>query len=113
MASTKEVDWLVQIPDAGRDGVLQTRQEKLVAHLEHNRAHVEAGHVVMSGPVLAAHPRGPGEPLNITGSAMVWKAATEAQVRAWLREDPYAALGVWDLDRATVTAFHCAVRKPL
>lgn len=108
-------DWLVQIPDkrgASRDdaeNVLQARRDNFSEHAAHNRRHVEAGHVVVSGPLLASH----DEPLCPVGSAMVWKAGSEGQVRSWPRDDPYAKAGIWDLDSATVTPYFCAVKTPM
>jgi uncharacterized protein YciI len=106
-------DWIVRIPDRNHAGALQIRQDNFAAHVAHNKAHVEAGRVVMSGPVLASHPKTPDEPLAPVGSVMVWKAGSEAEVRAWLSEDPYATQGAWDLDGLDVSPFFCAVRRPL
>ncbi|KAK3360968.1 hypothetical protein B0T24DRAFT_725142 [Lasiosphaeria ovina] len=109
-------DWLVQISDhrdaTGEvsEAVLQARRDNFTVHAAHNKRHVEAGHVVVSGPLLASHDDEPRRPV---GSVMVWSARSEAEVRAWLREDPYAQAGIWDLARATVTPYFCAVRAPL
>lgn len=110
-------DWFVQIPDnrdhngdPGGEIVLQARRDNLPAHAAHNKKHIEAGHVVVSGPLLTSHD---DEPLHPVGSAMVWKADSESQVRAWLEEDPYAKSGIWNLAMATVTPYLCAVRVPM
>ena len=44
---------------------------------------------------------------------MVWKIDNEAELRAQLSNDPFAALGVWHLEQATIVPFLCAVRKAL
>jgi uncharacterized protein YciI len=104
-------DWLVQLPD--KSGVLPTRMQHLAAHMQHNKPNVEAGTIVMSGPTLSSHPKSAGEGLAMTGSVMLWRAASEEEVWRSLKEDPYAREGVWDLDKATVTPYYCGVRKAL
>ncbi|KAF7596511.1 hypothetical protein BBP40_001383 [Aspergillus hancockii] len=111
MSFTPEPNWLVQIPDKPGPGTVQARQDNVGAHLAHNKIHIELGHIVLSGPAVESFEH--GKPPVITGSIMVWKAHSEAELRTWLSENPYATIGVWDLEEATVTPFLCAVRKPL
>ncbi|KAI5867885.1 hypothetical protein GGS23DRAFT_591695 [Durotheca rogersii] len=111
MSQQKLRDFLVQIPD--RPGVLATRVGNVPAHMERLKGLIEAGTIVMSGPTLAAHPADGEQGLPINGSALLIRATSEAEVRTVLAGDVYARLGVWDLERATVTPYLCAVRKPL
>ncbi|KAL7626113.1 hypothetical protein AAE478_002883 [Parahypoxylon ruwenzoriense] len=104
-------DFLVQIPD--KPNMLSTRFSNRDAHMARSKGLIEAGTIVMGGPTLASHPKNADEGLAITGSALLIRAATESDVRALISDDPYAKLGVWDIDNATITPYMCAVRKPL
>jgi uncharacterized protein YciI len=106
-----QYDWLVQIPD--NTGVLSTRLSFVQAHLSYNKAKIESGIIVMSGPTLSTHQKNDDGSLPITGSVMMYRAADEDEVLRSLRADPYASNGVWDLKSATITPYFCAVRKPL
>jgi uncharacterized protein YciI len=108
-----EPNWLVQIPDRSNSEALQTRKDKAIVHIAHNKTLVETGRIVMSGPMVTAHPNSSGEPSVPKGSVMVWKATDEAELRDWLNQDPFVALGVWDLEKATIVPFMCAMRKAL
>ncbi|KAF2134743.1 YCII-related domain-containing protein [Dothidotthia symphoricarpi CBS 119687] len=108
-----EPNWLIQIPDQSNPNALRARQENVIAHMAHNKPRIDAGHIVMTGPMVASHSKSTGEPAVLKGSVMVWKADSEADIRAQLSEDPFAAGGVWDLDQATIVPFLCAMRKQL
>lgn len=47
------------------------------------------------------------------GSVQVLKASSEDEVWQLLKEDPYAKLGVWDLDRATVSLMKVGIMTPI
>lgn len=104
-------DWLVQLPD--KPNVLPVRMEHLAAHLQHNKPNVEVGTIVLAGPTLSSHPKSADEGLAMTGSVMLWRASSEEEVWRSLLEDPYAKEGVWDIERASITPYRCAVRKAL
>ncbi|KAI1410608.1 hypothetical protein F5Y13DRAFT_167522 [Hypoxylon sp. FL1857] len=104
-------DFLVQIPD--KPDVLATRVSNVQAHMAGLKGLVESGTIVMSGPTLVTHPKTANEGLAINGSAWLVRANSEEEVRAIVANDIYAKLGVWDLDKVTVTPFKCAMRKPL
>jgi hypothetical protein len=63
--------------------------------------------------MVSAHPGTIGSPPVPKGSVMVWKADSEETLRELLSKDPFVGLGVWDLERATIVPFLCAVRKSL
>ncbi|ROV98456.1 hypothetical protein VPNG_08528 [Cytospora leucostoma] len=113
MATAPEANWLIQVPDKPGFQVAQLRQDNLAAHMAYNKVHIDAGRMVLSGPTVKAHPDTSGKPPTITGSVMVWKTHSENEMYTWLGENPYAASGVWDLERATCTPFLCAVRKAI
>lgn len=108
-----EPNWLVQISDQPTSEALQARQNNVAAHLAHNKTHIQEGRIVLSGPMVSAHSGSTGSPPVPKGSVMVWKADSEATLREQLSKDPFAGLGVWDLEGATIVPFMCAVRKPL
>lgn len=114
MVPIPEPSWLVQVTDKPGDEIAQERRNNLAAHMAANKKQIDLGHLVMAGPAVQALPQefSKAHPI-ITGSIMVWKGGSEAEVRAWLSENPYAITGVWDLESATVTPFLCVVRKPL
>ncbi|KAK1768292.1 hypothetical protein QBC33DRAFT_536726 [Phialemonium atrogriseum] len=110
--SSQLYDWLVQLPD--KPDVLTTRLAHVGEHLSHTRPYVDAGTIVVGGMTLSSQPKTPAAgPLPVTGSAMMFRTATEEEVWKILREDPFAKAGVWDLERATITPYKCAVRRPL
>ncbi|OTB20772.1 hypothetical protein K445DRAFT_7539 [Daldinia sp. EC12] len=104
-------DFLVMIPDY--PGMEEERQSGEKAHIAHLKDLVQSGVVVMSGPTLRQHPSDELEPLDINGSSVLVRASSEEEVRAHINEDIYAKMGVWDIERLTVTPIKCVVRKPL
>ncbi|KAF2151289.1 hypothetical protein K461DRAFT_280082 [Myriangium duriaei CBS 260.36] len=68
----------------------------------------------MGGPTLSSQPSSHEDGLSkITGSIHVIKAASEEEVWELLRADPYAKLGIWDMDNAVVTPMKCFVQQPM
>ena len=105
----QSLDFLVQIPD--KPNSLPHRLSNLPAHLAYNKPHVEAGKLVLTGPTLASHPPAqPQGPLPMTGTVTIFKAGSEEEVWEMVRGNPFATEGVWDMERASVTPFRCAVR---
>lgn len=102
-------DWLVQIPD--KPDALPLRMSNLADHLSYNKPHVDGGQLVFTGPTLAAQPKAADEVPQMTGTVTLFKARTEEEVWEMVRGNPFAKVGVWDMDHATVTPFRCAVRK--
>ncbi|KAF5679760.1 YCII-related domain-containing protein [Fusarium denticulatum] len=104
---------LVQVPDKPGDEIAEKRRSHQIAHMTANKVQIDLGRLVMAGPTTETLPSGSDQvPPAITGSVMVWKGH-EDEVRAWLDENPYALMGVWDLESAMFTPFLCAVRKPM
>ncbi|MCJ1473384.1 hypothetical protein MMC13_002035 [Lambiella insularis] len=108
---TAQYDYLVQIPD--HPNAQQHRMRHLSAHLSYNKPQIAAGQLVLSGPTLAAHPKSADEVPAMTGSVLLFRAGSEAEVWELVKENPYAKEGVWDVDGTVVTPFRCAVRTAL
>jgi hypothetical protein len=47
------------------------------------------------------------------GTVMTAVAASKEEVVGQLKEDPYAKAGVWDMEKAQIMPYKCAVRVPL
>ena len=60
-----------------------------------------------------AKPLQDGQPPEMTGSVFITVADTHADVLAFLKDDIYATVGVWDLDKVQIIPFRTAVRKGL
>ena len=105
---TSQYDWLVQIPDY--PNAQPHRISNLPAHLSYNKPLIVAGQMVLSGPTLSSQPKSADEVPDMNGSVMLLKASGEEEVWEMIRENPYAKVGVWDLDRVQITPMRCAVR---
>lgn len=58
--------------------------------------------IVVKGPMFNdAHPT-EGKPANFKGSMMIFRAATEAEVREILSNDVYGKGNVWDLENMQI-----------
>lgn len=104
-----QYDWLVQIPD--KPDALPLRMSNVREHLTYNKTHIEGGQLVFAGPTLACQPKAADEALQMTGTVTLFRAGSEAEVWEMIRGNPFAQVGVWDLDHATVTPFRCMVRQ--
>ncbi|KAI8961037.1 hypothetical protein F5Y11DRAFT_244100 [Daldinia sp. FL1419] len=104
-------EFLVQLPD--KPGAAEARQSNVQAHIDHLKSLVGNGTIVMSGPTLASHPKTATEELAVTGSSVLLRAKSEEEVRVLISNDIYAKVGVWDLEKVTITPIKCVVRKPL
>lgn len=116
-APSLESNWLVQIPNQSGAHVAQARKDSFAAHMSYNKTHIEAGRMVLAGPLVESLPED-GQPAMsavITGSIMVWKAGAgeQEQLEKWLGDNPFATSGVWDLSKMSCTPFLCGVRKGL
>jgi len=107
--STK-YEWLVQIPD--HPSSLEKRLAVRAAHLEALKPNIDSGTVVFGGATLSKQPA-EGEVLDMTGSVMLIKAESEEKVREFLRGDAYTKGGAWDVDKAKIWPFRCAVRTAM
>ena len=105
-------DWFVQLPD--NPEMLQVRLENRSKHLEHNKPLMDNATIFCGGPMLSAQPTSPEDGLTkIVGSIHVIKSTTEKEVWEMVRDDPYAKLGVWNLDKATVTPMKVFVNQSM
>ena len=62
--------------------------------------------------MLDKQPEGDKSPA-MNGSVMLIKADTVEEVWEFLRSDEYTKQGAWDVEKATVVPFRCAVRTAL
>jgi uncharacterized protein YciI len=72
------------------------------AHLEHIQALVDAGRIVLAGPLPAIDSPDPG-PAGVTGSLIVGEFDSLTAARAWIEADAYVTQGVFA--RVTVKPF--------
>ncbi len=78
----------------GRDAPdsLERRLAVRPAHLERLTALLNAGRLILAGPLPAIDSPDPG-PAGFQGSLMVVEFATLEEARAWAEADPYVAAG--------------------
>ena len=81
----------------GRDapGSLAIRRRVRNAHLERIRLLVEAGRLVLAGPMPAVDSVDPGD-AGFTGSLIVGEFDSLEAARKWIAADPYVTDGVFD-----------------
>lgn len=104
------IDRPVFVPDFEFPGTLAKRMAVRDQHLENARKLVQTGFIDSAGPTLKKHPA-PGEAPQITGSSLIVHADSEAEIHKVLESDVYAAQGVWDLSRVTITPLLLALRR--
>ncbi|EXJ71705.1 uncharacterized protein A1O5_05513 [Cladophialophora psammophila CBS 110553] len=109
-SSTPTKEWLVIIPD--HSNALEKRLAVRPQHLQALKPKIDAGIVVFGGATLSKQPS-EGETPDMTGSAMLIKANTEQEVRDFLENDPYTKGGAWDVSKAQIRPFKCAVRTAM
>ena len=80
----------------GHDGpdALPRRRAQRPAHLERLRALVDAGRLLLAGPLPAIDSPDPG-PAGYTGSLIVAEFASLEEARAWAATDPYMTSGIY------------------
>ncbi|ETN42384.1 uncharacterized protein HMPREF1541_01538 [Cyphellophora europaea CBS 101466] len=108
--SQYKYEYLVTVPD-----VPNAPEKRLAArptHLANLKPRIESGQIVFGGATLAQQPADGGAP-EMTGSVMLIKANSEQEVRELIEGDEYAKAGAWDVGKATITAFRCAVRTAM
>lgn len=110
MATSYKYEWLVTVPD--KPSALQNRLAARPAHLANLKPRIESGQVVFGGAMLGKQPQ-EGETPAMEGSVMLFKTNSEEEVWEMLRNDEYAKQGAWDVEKATVIPFRCAVRTAL
>lgn len=103
-------EYFVTIPDV--PNAPEKRLAARPAHLANLKAKIESGQVVFGGATLSKQPED-GEAPQMTGSAMLIKGNSEEEVREMLMNDEYVKQGAWDISKAVITPFKCAIRTPL
>ncbi len=73
---------------------LELRRAARPAHLERLKALVEAGRVLVAGPMPAIDSPDPG-PAGFAGTVVIAEFGSLAEARAWAEDDPYAREGVF------------------
>jgi len=108
--STSQFEWLVQVPD--KPNALQNRLKARPFHLENLKPRIDAGQVVFGGAMLSEQPAVDGTP-DMIGSVMLIKANTREEIMDLLKNDEYTKQGAWDVEKASITPFKCAVRTAM
>ncbi|KAK2739113.1 hypothetical protein FQN57_006679 [Myotisia sp. PD_48] len=106
--STKQ--WIVIVPD--HPGMLSKRKEVRDTHLSRLGPILDSGFLKMGGAVLDEHPA-EGEAPAMNGSALIVCAESAQEIRDTLSKDIYATSGVWNVEKAQITPFRCAISRPL
>jgi uncharacterized protein YciI len=73
---------------------LELRRAARPAHLERLKALVEAGRVLVAGPMPAIDSPDPG-PAGFAGTVVIAEFGSLAEARAWAEDDPYYREGVF------------------
>jgi uncharacterized protein YciI len=107
MAAQQLPHWHVTIPVTIAD--INVFLETRPSHVAHLKTLVDAGTLVMSGPTIKEHPKEGAAPV-VTGGIWIAKAGTAEEVREAARENPFAKVGIWDVDAARVEPFILAVK---
>ena len=110
MSTAYKYEWLVIVPD--KPGALENRLAARSAHLSNLKPRIESGQVVFGGAMLGKQPQGDEGPA-MEGSVMLFKADAEEDVWDALRSDEYTKQGAWDVEKARVIPFRCAVRTAI
>lgn len=85
------------VPDSGA-----LRAKARPAHLANIQPLVDAGRIILAGPLPAIDSADPG-PAGMTGSLIVGEFESLEAARAWIEADPYVTQGVFA--RVTVKPF--------
>jgi uncharacterized protein YciI len=97
-----QLHWHVTIPVTISDINIFT--ETRPSHFAHLKSLVDQGIIVVTGPKIKEHPKEGQAPI-VTGSIWIAKAGSAEEVRDAARENPFAKVGIWDVDAATVEPF--------
>ncbi|MBL6689605.1 MAG: YciI family protein [Pseudomonadales bacterium] len=73
---------------------LEKRKASRPAHLERMKPLVDAGRVVIGGPMPAIDDENPGE-AGFTGSMVIAEFGSLEEAKTWAEADPYVQAGVW------------------
>ncbi|KAK4138928.1 hypothetical protein BT67DRAFT_27256 [Trichocladium antarcticum] len=97
----KKIEWLVVVPDFA--GAHEKRLEVRPQHFANLGPSKDSGLIQMGGAVLNDPPTS-SDPstFSFAGSTLVLVAATRDEVKEILRQDIYAAKGVWDVENVSL-----------
>lgn len=100
--------WIISIPAtiSNTDLLEETRP----SHIAHLMSLYEDGTIVLGGPTMREHPKEQIQTPTITGSVLVFNAETEEDVKQYARENPFAKVGIWNVDAAIVQPFFLALK---
>lgn len=73
---------------------LEKRMASRPAHLERMKPLVDAGRVVIGGPMPAVDDENPGD-AGFTGSMVIAEFGSLEEAKTWAEADPYVEAGVW------------------
>jgi len=73
---------------------LEKRMASRPAHLERMKPLVDAGRVVIGGPMPAIDDENPGD-AGFTGSMVIAEFGSLEEATTWAEADPYVEAGVW------------------
>ncbi|KAA8896547.1 hypothetical protein FN846DRAFT_893268 [Sphaerosporella brunnea] len=106
-------EWLCILPDF--PGVHEKRLEVRPLHFAGIQALVEEGFLTWGGAALNDLPSDANDAKTFSfhGSVLTVVGTRKEEVLAKLKEDPYAKAGVWDMEKAQIMPYKCAVREPL
>lgn len=76
-------------------GSLDKRMASRPEHLERIKPLVDAGRVVIAGPMSAIDDENPGD-AGFTGSVIIAEFPSLEEATAWAEADPYVQSGVWE-----------------
>lgn len=99
-APVPQTEFLIVIPDFPDTAAARTKAKP--GHIRDATPLIDSGIITYFGVTLSDADAVNG-PIN--GSAIVMKANNEAEVRAYLKDDEYTKLGVWDVEKAQIWRF--------
>lgn len=73
----------------------ERRKQARPAHLKRMEELVDAGRVIVAGPFPAIDSPDPG-PAGVSGSLIVAEFDSLEDARAWIDDDPYVTMGVFE-----------------
>ncbi|TGZ83161.1 YCII-related domain protein [Ascodesmis nigricans] len=107
--SAPKFEFLCILPD--KEGVREKRLEIRPLHFAGLQKLVEEGFLTWGGAMLNTVPT--DDTLDFKGSALTAYASSKEELMEKLNSDPYAVHGVWDMEKAQIIPFKCALREPL
>ncbi|KAI5784613.1 dimeric alpha-beta barrel [Geopyxis carbonaria] len=111
MSAPQKFEFICIMPD--KEGALEQRLAVRPRHFAGLTSLVENGTITWGGAMLNSVPASPDAPMDFRGSVLTVAAGSLEKCWEILKADPYVVEGVWDIEKAQVYPFKCAVRQPL